>query len=149
MKKILLPYPCKVVGIILLCSGVALAIMYLWFNFRFMMPVFAVYSSFIETKTLATFRTNFADELTLLLLITGLAMIVLSKEKNETVDLDMLRLKAMAKALITNTIFILLSIFLVYGSGFIAVLVCNLIFFPIMYLIFFYLTGRKIRSNKY
>jgi hypothetical protein len=114
MKNFLLPYRWKVVGVVLAILGIVLAVMYLGFNFRFTMPVFAVYSSFLEIKTLATFRTNFADELTLFLLITGLALIVLSKEKNETDNIDLLRSKAMIKAVITNNIIILFSILFVY-----------------------------------
>jgi len=63
MKKLLLPYYFKLIGIFLLVTGIALAIFYIWFDFRFTIPVFAVYSVFLETKIFETFRTNFADEL--------------------------------------------------------------------------------------
>ncbi len=143
MKKFLLPYPWKFAGIFLSLCGIVLAIFYLWFDFRFSLPVFAVYSSFLETKMFTTFRTNFADELTMLLLVAGLGLIVFSKEKNETENLTLIRTKAWATAGILNTTFLLFSILFVYGSGFIGILVINLFSFLLFYLFFFYLKKSK------
>ncbi|MCK9400851.1 MAG: hypothetical protein M0Q51_12780 [Bacteroidales bacterium] len=143
MKNLLLPYPWKLAGRFVTISGIALAVLYLWFDFRFSMPVFAIFSSFLETKMFVTFRTNFADDLILLLLIVGFGLIVLSKEKIEFENLDSARAKALAKAIILNNIFLLFSILFVYGSGFIAILVLNLFSLSLFYLIFFYFLKRK------
>jgi len=143
MKNFLLPFPFKLAGLFLTLGGIAMAVLYIWFDFRFIMPVFAVFSSFVETKMFATFRTNFADELAMLLLIAGLGLIVFSKEKNETENLTLVRNKALAKASIANTVFLLFSILFVYGSGFIGILVLNLFAFSIFYLIFFFFLKRK------
>ena len=110
------------------------------------MPVFAVYSSFLETKMFVTFRTQFADELILLLLITGLALIVFSREKTETEELIKLRADALVKSILINTLLLILSIVFIYGSGFIYVLVFNLFSIFIIYLVFFYLLRRKYSS---
>lgn len=138
----LLPFQWKLAGLFFIFCGVVSAVLYIWFDFRFTMPVFAVFSSFLETKMLVTFRTNFADELTMLLLITGLGLIVFSKEKTETENLDIYRAKALAKASMANTIFLLFSILFVYGSGFIGILVFNLFSFLIFYLFFFSMAKR-------
>jgi hypothetical protein len=143
MKNLLLPYPWKLAGWFLTLSGIALGVLYLWFDFRFSMPVFAIFSSFLETKMFVTFRTNFADDLILLLLIVGFGLIVLSKEKFEFENLDAARAKALVKAIISNNIFLLFSILFVYGSGFIAILVLNLFSLSLFYLIFFYFLKRK------
>jgi hypothetical protein len=143
MKHFLLPFPFKLAGLFLTLGGIATAVLYIWLDFRFTMPVFAVFSSFVETKMFATFRTNFADELAMLLLIAGLGLIVFSKEKNETENLTLVRNKALAKASIANTVFLLFSILFVYGSGFIGILVLNLFAFSIFYLIFFFFLKRK------
>jgi len=90
-----------------------------------------------------TFRTNFADDLILLLLIVGFGLIVLSKEKFEFENLDSARAKALVKAIISNNIFLLFFILFVYGSGFIAILVLNLFSLSLFYLIFFYFLKRK------
>ena len=144
MKNILLPFPFKFAGLFLTLSGLALAVLYLWFDFRFTIPVFALFSSFVETKIFATFQTNFADELTMLLLVAGLGLVVFSKEKNETENLTLVRAKALAKANVANTIFLLFSIMFVYGSGFIGILILNLFSFSIFYLIFFYFLKHKV-----
>ncbi len=147
MKNFLLPYTWKLIGLFLTISGIISAVFYLWFDFRFTLPVFAVFSSFLETKMFTTFRTNFADDLTLLLLISGLALIVFSKEKIEYENLDSFRGRAFVKALIINNLFLFLSILFVFGSGFIAILVINLFSFSIFYLIFFYLMKQKKKNR--
>jgi len=143
MNTYLLPYPVKFAGMLLTFAGILMGAAYLWLGFRFTMPVFAIFSSFLETKMFVIFNTNFADELTLLLLVTGLVLIVFSREKNETRYLSNAREKAMAKALITNNIFLLVSILFVYGSGFIGILVINLFSLLLFFLFFFYLLKRK------
>ena len=124
-------------------AGAISAIIYIFFDFKFKIPVFAVYSSFLSTKYFTSFKTNFFDELTLLLLISGLALIVFTKEKNETEGLDSIRFRAFFRALTANTIFLLLSVIFVYGSGFIAILVVNIFSLFIFYLLFFYLRKRE------
>jgi len=138
MRNLLLPYRWKFAGILLVCLGTGLAVPYLFFDFRFSMPVFAVFSSFMETKIFATFRTNFADELTLLLLVAGFSLIVLSKEKHETEKYDDLRLRSLFKAMLVNTVFMLFSLLFIYGAGFLAVLVFNLVSLQLFYLVFFF-----------
>ncbi|HPR27019.1 MAG TPA: hypothetical protein PLG29_11695 [Lentimicrobium sp.] len=145
MNKLLLPYRWKLPGMILSSAGVLLAVLFTWFDFRLKIPVFAVYSAFLETKMFVTFRTNFSDELTLLTLLTGLALVAFSKEKNEQQGFDLIRLKAMFRAAMVNTAFLFLSVLFIYGSGFMAVLVANLFSFFVLYLLFFY--SGKLRAN--
>lgn len=142
MNNLLLSYRWKIAGIVLLSIGVFLAITYFWFDFRFKIPVFAVYSVFLETKTFEVIRTNFADELILLFLLAGLGLVVFSKEKNETQGLDEFRMKAFARAWIANVVFLILSVLFIYGSGFMTILIVNLLFFPFFYLLFFYTQKR-------
>jgi hypothetical protein len=65
MNKLLLPYRWKLAGIVLSATGTISALFYTLFDFKFKMTVFAVYSSFLETKILQTFNTNVAEEITL------------------------------------------------------------------------------------
>lgn len=143
LKTRLLPYRLKIVGMVLAFAGTISAIIYLFFDFKFKIQVFAVYSSFLATKYFTSFKTNFLDELTLLLLISGLALIVFTKERNETEGLDSFRLRAIFRALIANTVVLLLSVLFVYGSGFFAILVVNIFSLFIFYLLFFYLGKRE------
>lgn len=139
MKKLLLPYRWKLAGIVLSSAGAISALFYSLFDFKFKMTVFAVYSSFLDTKILQTFNTNVAEEITLALLIIGLSLIVFSKEKDETAGLEAIRSKAMARAIIFNNIFLLFSVLFIYGTGFIAILVLNVVSLQLIYLMFFYL----------
>lgn len=129
-------------------AGILSSIFYISFDFRFKLPVFAVYSSFLETKFFSTFQTNFSEEFTLLLLITGFSLIVFSREKIESEALDSLRLKAIMKALLFNNILLLFSVLFVYGSGFVAVLIGNVFSLPIIYLVIFYLSKNKLKFNE-
>jgi len=138
MNNLLLSFRWKVVGILVTTLGVILLITYFWFDFRFKIPVFAVYSVFLETKTLEVFRTNFADELIMLLLITGLGLIIFSKEKKEVEGIDQFRLNAFAKALMANIVLLLFSVLFIFGSAFMAILVVNILSFFVFYLFFFY-----------
>ena len=148
MQRYLLPYRWKLAGIALSCAGILSAALYAFSEFRFKLPVFAVYSSFLETKFFTTFQTNFSEELTLLLLITGFSLIVFSCEKDESDALDTLRLKALFKAMLYNNYFLLFSVLFVYGSGFVAVLILNVFSLPIIYLLIFYLSKNKLKFNK-
>jgi hypothetical protein len=143
MERLLLPYSWKVAGWFVTLAGVVLGVLYNWFDFRFSIPVFAVYSSFLKTKMFESFTTNFADELVLLLLIIGLGLIVFSKEKIETENLDLARSKALFRAVILNNVFLLFSILFIFGSGFIGILVMNLFSVSLFYLFFFFLLKRR------
>ncbi|NTW23439.1 MAG: hypothetical protein HGA37_01965 [Lentimicrobium sp.] len=146
MNNLLLSFRWKVVGLLVTTLGVILLITYFWFDFRFKIPVFAVYSVFLETKTLEVFRTNFADELIMLLLISGLGLIIFSKEKKEVEGIDQLRLNAFAKALMANIVLLLFSVLFIFGSAFMAILVVNILSFFVFYLFFFY-TGLVSRRR--
>lgn len=138
MNNLLLPYRWKLAGIFLVSIGVVLAIIFFWFDFRFKIPVFAVYSVYLKTKMFVTFQTNFADELILLLLISGLGLLIFSRERNEFEGIDLIRFRAFAKALIANFALLLFSVLFIYGSAFLAMLVVNILSFFVFYLCFFY-----------
>ena len=138
MNNLLLSHRWKLPGILLAFCGAFLAVLFNWFDFRLKIPVFAIYSAFLEKKMFVTFQTNFADELTLLTLLSGLALIIFSREKNEPDGIDLFRMKAMFSAIIANTAFLIFSVLFIYGSGFMAVLVINSFSFFLFYLLFFY-----------
>jgi hypothetical protein len=146
MNSLLLPYRWKWVGIILTLAGIILSVLFFWFDFRFKIPVFALYSAFIETKICEVIRTNFADEMVLLTLLSGMALITFSREKNEPEGLDLIRLKAMFRAVISNTVFLLFSVLFIYGSGFMAILVMNTVSFFVIYLLFYYI-GKRVKTK--
>lgn len=147
MTDLLLPYRWKYLGLGLTLVGSFLAILYYFFDFRFIIPVFAVHSSFLETKMFAIISTNFADELIMLLLLSGLGLLTFTREKTEYEYLEAIRLKASAKALLTNLGFLFLSVLFIYGNGFITVLVINLLSFPLLFLLFFLVLKSRAKKN--
>jgi hypothetical protein len=148
MTNLLLPYRWKYVGWLLTLSGMFLTILYSWFNFRFVIHAFAVYSSFLETKMFTSIRTNFSDELIMIMLICGLGLIIFSREKVEHEYLNSIRINSLAKALITNIVFLILSILFIFGSAFINILVINVFSFPLLYLLFFYYRKWKEKNSR-
>ena len=140
----LLPYKCKIPGYALLIAGAVMTYLYFVVNIRLELPVPAIISSFAETKFFTTYKTNIADELLILLLITGFSLIVFSKEKNETVQLRELRISSLIRTAVTDIFIILFATLFVYGSGFMAIIIMNLFLPFIIYLIFFNVAKMKI-----
>lgn len=143
----LLPYKCKIPGYALLIAGAVMTYLYFVVNIRLELPVPAIISSFAETKFFTSYKTNVADELLIILLITGFSLIVFSKEKNETVQLRELRIRSLIRTALTDIFIILFATLFVYGSGFMAIIIMNLFLPFIIYLIFFNVAKRKIMKT--
>ena len=139
----LIPRQFKWLGLILIVIAGFLYFYFDWYNIRLEVPVFAVYSSFMRTRYFVFSRTNFTDELTLLLALAGFMMIVFSKEKNESDEIKLVRYKSLVQAVFINSLFMAFSILFIYGSGFIAMLVFNVISVYLIYLIIFAFQRRK------
>ena len=138
----------KIPGFLLLIAAIILTVYYFLFNFRFEFPVFAVISSYSETKFFWTFSTNFADELILLLFTTGFTLTIFSREKTEYREYKLVRRKAIYLT-ITADIGYLIFIFLFsFGSAFIALIILNLFLPFILYLVFFYIMKLKVLGKK-
>jgi len=143
----LLPYKYKVPGMILAAAGIILAALYFIFNIRFELPVLAVFSSYMKTNYFTTFKTNFTDESILILLLLGFSLWVFSKEKLESQSLWAVRVKALKRAILTDIGFLLFTVLFIYGSGFIALVLLNMILPFILYLFhFYYLKNRDQRK---
>jgi amino acid transporter len=143
----LLSYRYKIPGFILIFIGLILTILYFSVEFRFEMPVLAVFSSYIETRFFTTFSTNFADELTLLILLAGFSLVVFSKEKKEFDFFQSLRINALVKTAIINVAFLIFSVMFIYGNGFIMILLLNMFFPFIVYLgIFNFMKFKEIKA---
>jgi hypothetical protein len=102
----------------------------------------------METRFFTIFNTNFADELIFISLLTGFSLVVFSREKNEKDFYNSLRLRALVKTVITNTVFMIFSVLFIFGSAFMGIIVLN-IFLPfIVYLVFFnFMRRREIAQN--
>lgn len=143
----LLPFRYKITGAILVICGLAMAVLYFTVDFRFELPVVAVFSSYVETKFLTAFRTNFADELILLTLLAGFFLVSFSKEKKEADHLNALRYKAIILTVIINSAILLFSILFIYGGGFMGVVILNIYTPFIIYLAAFRYLKRNQRKS--
>ena len=94
-------------------------------------------------------------ELTMLLLVGGLALLVFTREEDEeTCSAERqelyrrLRGAALMKAMFYNTLFLLFCILFIYGQGFLAVVLINLVSGPVLYLVVFRLLLKKAGLRK-
>ena len=144
----LLPFKYKMPGYILIFIGLILSILFFTINFRFQIPVLVLVSSYMETRFFTIFNTNFADELIFISLLTGFSLVAFSREKSEKDFYNSLRLRALVKTVITNTVFMIFSVLFIFGSAFMGIIVLN-IFLPfIVYLVFFnFMRRREIAQN--
>jgi hypothetical protein len=134
----------KIVGVFLLFAAIVLAIVSSLTGLKVTLPVFAIFSKYIEAKYFAFFSTNFTDELVLLLFIAGLMLIVFCGNK-KSVDSELLRGKAMFRAVLYNSFVLLFSILFLYGQGFFAIMVFNLFSTLLIYLLVLFFLQRNER----
>jgi len=101
------------------------------------LKTFAIYSSFFESKTFIIIRNNLTEEAAGLLTLVGLFFVAFSKEEEENQDVSNLRLRSLIIAIYVNTIFLIISIFFVFGIGFVEVMIVNLLTSLLFYIIIF------------
>lgn len=135
-------------GIMLLIAALILTIFYFLFNFRFSFPVFAVISSYSETKFFWTFSTNFADELILILFTAGFTLTILSREKTEYREYKLIRRKAIYFTIMAEIGYLIFIILFSFGSAFIALVILNLFLPFVLYLVFFNTMKLKVLRIK-
>jgi hypothetical protein len=140
MKFPFLPYTFRWIGLVFFIPGLALAYLWGFAGFKpewLSVPVFAVYSEYLKTVTFGMTKTNLADELAAILLLTGILWFICSKEKSENQQTDLLRYKALFLSVLINSAFLLFSIFFIFGIGFIDVMIINLFSQLFIYLLIF------------
>jgi FlaA1/EpsC-like NDP-sugar epimerase len=138
--KFLLPGKLRFVGYLLLIPAAALGIIRFRYGIKpefFEFHELAVYSVYLETKTFEIIQNNFIDETVGITLLFSLFFIAFSKEKTENEFVMTLRLKSFFIAAYSNIIFLLFSFLFIYGIGFIKILIINIYFFFIAYILVF------------
>ncbi|WP_297842471.1 hypothetical protein [Ignavibacterium sp.] len=138
--KFFLPHKFRFVGMILFLLGIISA--YVRFSLGIKpavltLPVFTVYSSFLETKTFQVITNNISEEIVTLLLLTGLLLLNFSKEKTEIELTDKLRFKALISSVFVNTLLMIFSTLFIFGFAFVNVLMINLFSQLLLYQIIF------------
>jgi len=152
--RFLLPHKFKFVGIVIFIIGMIGAYLRFYLGIKptvLNVSVFAVYSSFLDTKTFSVITNNISDEIIGLLLSLGLIFINFSKETFEDEIVNSLRLRSFYYSVLTNTIIMIFSILFIYGFAFLNVLIINLFSQLMLYQLFFKLSlilNYKKNSNE-
>ncbi len=149
IEKFLLPRKYRFVGYLFLLIGFVSGFVRFYLGIKpdyLTLPVFAIYSEFIETKTFQFITNNISEEITALFCITGLFLIAFSKNKYEYESTQLIRLRALVYSIYFNTILLILSTMFVYGFGFITVLIVNIVSQLALFVLIFNLLLIKDKS---
>lgn len=130
----LIHYRFKVYGLAFIVVGTILSVIYLVSDIRLKMPVFAIYSSFLNKGVFAVVETNIIDELILLFFLFGLLMVIFSEEKEELDCFNKIRHKSLVYALFINFFMNIAGVLFLFGDGFYFLLYLNLFSIPLIYL---------------
>lgn len=111
------------------------------------MKMFAFQSSYLQTKYLEFIGNNLGEELTSILLLTGLFLIAFSRERDESEEFNGFRLKAFFVSAYANFLFLIAAIFFTFGFSFVYMLMVNMGFGLMVYIVAFQRTLFKSRSK--
>ncbi len=109
--------------------------------------VFAIYSSFLQSKYFSFITNNYSEEITGLLVLTGLLFIAFSKEKNDNEEIMLMRFRSLFLSVYINSIILILSLLFIFGLGFVDVLVLNIFSLPVIYIIVFRYSLFKLNKS--
>jgi len=138
-KLPLLPHSLRYVGYLLILFSLGVAYLY-FFGGRpafFEVPVFAILTSYAETRWFVFAQTNALDEMAMIFALAGILIIIFSKERIESEDLSFLRMKAIVYGIYTTSIILVFIYLTVFGwPVFIAIAFSYLFFLVVSFLIF-------------
>jgi hypothetical protein len=140
VKFHLLSYQFKYLGFGSLMAGCIMAYMVINRNFKpdFLdVPVFAIYSSYLNKVIFGITQTNFADEMAIILLLFGLIFLAISKQKLEKDHYMKIRVKALIWSVFLNTILMVVASLTFFGTGYLIILIINTFSQLAIYLILF------------
>jgi len=136
MKKLpLLPHIYQRVGFLLFIPFLFLGIAYAGWDYE--IPWLS-YSKQVQQISDQIFSNhNFTDELAAVGLIVSLLLISFSKEKIEDEAIQFFRLASLQWAVLVNYMILILCVILVYGSGFLSVILYNMFTILIIFIVRF------------
>lgn len=154
ISGLLIPHKYKFVGIILLLLGIIAAYLRFYLGIKptyLNLPVFAFYSSFLETKTFQVITNNISEEIVSLLLLLGLMFINFSKEVVENEIVNSIRLFSFSSSVLLNSVVLFFSVLFIYGFAFVNLLMLNmfsqLLFYQIIFRIVYIKNKNKLLTD--
>ena len=136
-------------GFLFFTGGLILGIARFRYSFKpdlLDMKMFAFSSSYLETKYMEIVKNNMSEEFTGFFIVAGLFLIAFSREKVENELKNRLRLKAFFIAAYLDLLFLLASLFFTFGFAFVFMLMANMVFSLLAYIIAFRYLLIKNRS---
>src|SRR5580658_3014859 len=153
--KFLIPHKFKLAGWIITIPALILMILILHFDFTFHFLDYQAkglkHLSFDRHFLFDLDFNNFSDEVVGVLLITGLLILALAKEKDEDDWIAQTRLESLLWAVIVNSVLIILAMIFFYGELFLQVMAYNictpLILFIARFNLLMYLERGKLKKE--
>jgi hypothetical protein len=136
----LMPGSLRFVGIIFFVIGCLFGLARFYFGIKpefLEIKVFAVFSSYFQTKYMELISNNMIEELTGFFMLSGLFLIAFSREREESRHMDEIRLRSFFISAYLNFLFLILSLFLTFGFAFVYVLFLNMLFGLSAYIVTF------------
>lgn len=150
ISGLLIPHKYKFVGIILLLLGIIAAYLRFYLGIKptyLNLPVFAFYSSYLETKSFQVITNNISEEIVSLLLLLGLMFINFSKEVVENEIVNSIRLFSFSSSVLLNSVVLFFSVLFIYGFAFVNLLMLNMFSQLLFYQIIFRLVYIKNKNK--
>jgi len=143
VKSLLLSHSYRKWGYISIFVGLVFTYINSYTQIRIESPVLAIYSGFLEQSFFKISHTNLTDEFAMTFLFLGFLILIITKEKIENEQTVIVRHKALLYSFITNNVLLIMSVLLIYGVGFVGVLIVGLYSQAIIYLICFAILKSK------
>lgn len=140
--KLLLPYRCKLIGLVVFLLSLIPAVATYFYDFNFS---FLEYTSTVirqesdGTQLSVSDLANYTDEVALTGMIIGLLLIAFSREKEEDEFINKIRLESLQWAILVNYILLIIATWAVYGFNFIDVMIYNMLTVLLIFIIRFHI----------
>ena len=135
-----MPNKLRIFGIIFFMIGILLLILKYQFNLKpdfLNLKVFAIYSFYIEAKVFTVITHQMLGDLAGILLLSGIFVISFTREKEESAEVDGIRLKAFLVGVYVNFAYLLLSVIFFFGFGFVGAITLFMVVWLLAYLVTF------------
>lgn len=145
----LLPYRFRFVGYALILLSFGAAYLYFWGGRPafFEVPVFAIITSYVETRWFVLAQTNLLDEMAVVFAILGLLCVGFSKEKKESKQLDRIRGRALLNSVYIISVVWIVLYLTIFGWPMIIVSATIFMVFLATYIIVFRLQSRNLTKT--
>jgi hypothetical protein len=148
----LLPKGVRPLGFIFTAAGIILAVIRFYFGYKpefLKRDVFAIYSHYLGSKFMQIIKNQLLEEIAGVLFMLGIFLIAFTREKDEDEKTNEFRLRSFFIAAYVNVIFVLISLLFTFGMAFMYMVMVNMAFWLIAYIISFQLmlAGHRKRAT--